>query len=280
MPNFQRPTRLYKYQPLTIQTLANLKQRSVWFSAPAHFNDPFDCALSGIDPDKVTDAECQDVLDEMLRSPGMSATLQMEMRTADGKVTPKFRESLIKSLQRAFEDERKVRREQRGVACFSELRDDVMMWSHYADGHRGFCLEFSTASEPFSKAFPVSYQDTFPHIPANVLFRRERNPEEEDETVRKILQAFVLTKAPCWSYEHEWRAMHLQHSMLYTYDWRALTGLYFGAAMEYAHKEIISLVVRDSPTQLYSMKTETRGFKLGTERVTYTPFVYKSEGVA
>ncbi len=42
--------------------------------------------------------------------------------------------------------------QQRGVACFSAKVDDILRWSHYADGHRGSCLEFDTGLEPFSKA--------------------------------------------------------------------------------------------------------------------------------
>src|SRR4051812_28972076 len=36
------PTYLYKYQPLSAQTLAALKGRTLWFGSPSKFNDPFD----------------------------------------------------------------------------------------------------------------------------------------------------------------------------------------------------------------------------------------------
>jgi hypothetical protein len=39
------PTRLYKYEPLTIQALHNLKSQVIYFGSPAAFNDPYDCAL-------------------------------------------------------------------------------------------------------------------------------------------------------------------------------------------------------------------------------------------
>jgi hypothetical protein len=29
-----------------------------------------------------------------------------------------------------------------GVVCLSEINNDILMWSHYADGHTGFCIEF------------------------------------------------------------------------------------------------------------------------------------------
>ena len=39
------PSKLYKYQPYTTQTLENLKKRQIWFSKPSRFNDPFDCGI-------------------------------------------------------------------------------------------------------------------------------------------------------------------------------------------------------------------------------------------
>lgn len=39
----------------------------------------------------------------------------------------------------------------KGVCCFSEKWDDLLMWAYYADGHKGFCLEFDTNYEPFTK---------------------------------------------------------------------------------------------------------------------------------
>ena len=27
-----------------------------------------------------------------------------------------------------------------GVVCFSESYDNIIMWSHYSDNHKGFCL--------------------------------------------------------------------------------------------------------------------------------------------
>ena len=52
MPKKSPPAHVYKYQPVNTRTLSNLKQASIWFSAPADFNDPFDCALRGIDPEQ------------------------------------------------------------------------------------------------------------------------------------------------------------------------------------------------------------------------------------
>lgn len=39
------PRILYKYQAVSTHSVGNLASREVWFSRPASFNDPFDCAV-------------------------------------------------------------------------------------------------------------------------------------------------------------------------------------------------------------------------------------------
>jgi len=51
------------------------------------------------------------------------------------------------------------------ISCFSRKNDNLLMWAHYANGLRGFCIEFdpkylmANASE-FTKLYDVLYEDT------------------------------------------------------------------------------------------------------------------------
>jgi hypothetical protein len=267
VPKKPLPPRLYKYQPFNAQTLENLTNTSVWFSAPINLNDPYDCDLAGIDPAKLTEADFQLALDHM------QPDLTPEQRAAwcpDGVMTPRFRESLIKYLEQVFDEHRADRRQRRGIACFSERPDSIVMWSHYANGHRGFCLEFDTAIKPFSTAKPVNYDDEFPSIPLNLLFTDHAAGHEDVET-DLLLQAFVLTKAKCWTYEYEWRAMHMEASKLFGYGPNGLTGLYLGAAMPDAQRVILFRLLSGTSVKFHAMRRHKRNFQLSSERVTYTP---------
>lgn len=42
------PARLYKYTSVSFDSLLNLQARTVYFGSPKKFNDPYDCALSGV----------------------------------------------------------------------------------------------------------------------------------------------------------------------------------------------------------------------------------------
>lgn len=49
-----------------------------------------------------------------------------------------------------------------GVVCLSEHGDDILMWSHYSDGHQGFCLEFDRERlEAWKFCQPVDYDQKY-----------------------------------------------------------------------------------------------------------------------
>ncbi len=252
------PARLYKYQPFNTRTLTNLQRASIWFSAPINVNDPYDCAGWVVQADEISETDFARLTKYMSgRDPALTA-----------RVTPtELRESFVLSARRVYDERRTTEREQRGIACFSATVTDIMMWSHYADGHRGFGLEFDTAQLPFNKALEVHYIDTPPQLnPVDVLVE-----DPSDDKDNALLRAFVFTKARCWSYEQEWRLRHEEPSKLYGYGDGPLTGIYFGAEMPFAHREILSLVTRGASIQLHEMQRDPKSFTLGSQAVTYTP---------
>jgi hypothetical protein len=194
------PTRLYKYQVFGPRALENLKSRQIWFCAPARFNDPFDCALSVI-PDDLSDADLVRAYEYIKMRMGNDPAFDLTFAT-DGKPNDRFRSDVLNGVKSAFADLTRKNLEEHGVACFSEIHDSLLMWAHYADGHRGFCLEFDATMEPFSKARRVIYQDTLPSLnPVDVL---------EDVKQADPFEPMLLTKSACWSYEREWRLVHMQ----------------------------------------------------------------------
>lgn len=97
------------------------------------------------------------------------------------------------------------------IACFSEDVKSILMWSHYADSHKGFALEYDfrpTQSRPLERGalYPVIYSDvrydaslyiTWQFL--HVLGFHSKNPD---------ITAFskvALHKSSVWEYEREWR---------------------------------------------------------------------------
>ena len=255
------PDRLFKYQPFTVRSLRNLKDRTLWFSAPKKFNDPFDCALSVFD--EPNDEDLNRLLGHAATKTGMNEQRQERVFQNDTAMEM-ARRRVRETIQRTQQD---VLNTPRGVASFGETATNLLMWGHYADGHRGFCLEFDGTVEPFVRAKKVRYQSEFPRVnPVEVLLPTASTPN--------IQEAFLMTKAECRRYEDEWRLLHKQADHAYTYPWSALKAVHFGAAMPFVDLEIIALILLGSPTKLFRIARSGTSFAIQSEPADYTPYKF------
>ena len=57
-------------------------------------------------------------------------------------------------------------RERITIVCFTQNPNDMPMWAHYANEHKGFCVEYEI-DDP-SKLYPVFYTDK--RLPAQAAF--------------------------------------------------------------------------------------------------------------
>ena len=83
-------------------------------------------------------------------------------------------------------------------SCFCKREDNLLMWSHYADGLRGFCLEFEREqllefNTPNVVAYDVVYQDTPPivdtmlyEVANDQIWYHEMAIEEEKNKIKHI----------------------------------------------------------------------------------------------
>lgn len=77
----------------------------------------------------------------------------------------------------------------RGILSFSKTWKNPVLWSHYADKHRGVCLGFEVPSSNLSKVKYVDYR-----------FPRPKMPDEV------FMEKLLTTKFKHWQYEREYRA--------------------------------------------------------------------------
>jgi hypothetical protein len=106
------------------------------------------------------------------------------------------------------------------VLCFSGPftggPDDILRWSHYGDGHRGYCLMIR---DPvlLAKTRRVSYEPSYPDL------------AEHTAAAPDFWDKVGFFKAPCWRYEDERRALFPAGSALeYTIPTGAIWGVAFG----------------------------------------------------
>lgn len=225
------PDIIYKYVPFTQNSLRNLKSQSIYFGSPLEFNDPYDCALPII-IDKPTDSEVIKLKASLINRSDATPEIKHEL---NNKSIEDLREIISQTGKTQLSYLSDLFSKIRGVSCFAEINNSLLMWSHYGGGYKGFCMAFDTSYEPFSsKLRKVKYTDEIPKIDS-VLALIQDNFEQWID--------LYCTKSKSWEYEQEWRCFHEKAGTSYTYEANALKSIYFGPDIDRHNLEIICLIL-------------------------------------
>jgi hypothetical protein len=123
-------------------------------------------------------------------------------------------------------------KESTGIACFSETPTNELMWAHYADEFRGFCLAYDFSDLRAG----MDDECTFSR-----LFYTENPPEldladpDKETNVRRVLSS----KSQKWAYEREWRIFTTQMGAILYGNPQVVRTIYVGNRMPYQHQERI-----------------------------------------
>lgn len=216
------PKILYKYRSVNDNSIKNLLDDTIWLSDPKNFNDPYDCSFHynvDLDPDdrdlvlsmvqgngllsRFTEEQIQSISENshpMVRLLELSYPDEPDLGRMYGEAirsVMKDREkSLIRETSEGFKQAFKI-------CCFSENPKSILMWSHYADYHKGFCIgydfrELGNEDLRTRSIYPVIYSDEM--FDASNVFG-------ENKSISNILyiNQVALMKSTEWAYEKEWR---------------------------------------------------------------------------
>lgn len=102
-----------------------------------------------------------------------------------------------------------------------------LMWAHYANSHKGFCIEFDCSTEigQTLPLFPVIYSKDIVKMPWKYCLTPEGTKDPEFSA--RLIQA-VLTKDVVWKYENEWRIL-LPNTYEQNYKMPKISCVYLGA---------------------------------------------------
>ncbi|MEO9959655.1 MAG: DUF2971 domain-containing protein [Alphaproteobacteria bacterium] len=228
-------------------------ENEVYFPNPNQFNDPFDCR-HGFS----FTASTKDIRDYFGRSlkrnhpnmPRGERRRWIKERVTNAKLkSQEFHDSLTANEDTFLSSI--------GIFSLTKVPDNILMWSHYADSHRGFCLKFKDDPDEWfiGRAQEVIYAKEFPIV----------NPITDSETDR--FDKEILTKAKDWEYEEEWRVVDpFDGPGIKRFPPEILQGVIFGCKMSEASKDLIYewCKNRKSKLKFYQaiQKTKTYGLKI------------------
>jgi hypothetical protein len=175
-----------------------LVEKNLWFSAPEHFNDPFDCQVD----------------------------IEKTFTAVRGELRKHLDEEFAKIVEHV---EAHVRSTRYAYLCMCKIWNQTLMWSHYGNNHRGAALGFTFESEsPFrvvelthgdavykttalrdqmvqvNEAFGLSRQFP-PGAPGLMWGEGHQLRKGFNDVLMRLYKIVRFMKAECWSYEEEFR---------------------------------------------------------------------------
>lgn len=202
--------KLYKY--LHPDRIDVLKNRAIRFSPPNAFNDPFEFkpVISGIASDEYVNAYVNENLESIVESELSKIPKHVRNLIPSSKFQ-EFAESYFKDNALLFNSLMDKAKEQLstvlsvksneliGVLSLTEKPDNLLMWSHYAKSHSGYCISFNSNHSFFNRK--RSEKDEFYHLRKVKYLSHRPSKSLIDMNGTDV---FSL-KSDVWEYEQEWR---------------------------------------------------------------------------
>lgn len=263
---------IFKYREFNEYSIKNLEEDSIWLADVNTFNDPYDCActfdseswaikeskrimkeqlknnndefvsknreliLSAIESDNPIDYFINFILNEEQKNLNADVEKSDIVSSILNQVKTKSYEDMIAYSSKKNSDNFKI-------CCFSEKVDSMLMWAHYADSHKGFCIEYDMANiskEDRRKRFlfPVIYSNDIFNVTDFMVVAKNKNPF--------YFYLAALKKAEDWKYEKEWRLVFFgTFESAQSFEMGKPKCIYLGANMlEKQQRELINICER------------------------------------
>ncbi|MDF0729544.1 DUF2971 domain-containing protein [Pseudomonas entomophila] len=252
---------LSKFFSVSKHSLDNLKTSTLWFSSPHDFNDPFegrvavkkvysqDTFASRREVEEIVNIN-QDYFHDKNRE---FHDHLVSLATLEEKIEFIFNVwgHTLRTLHMDYIAED-------GYCCFCRrdrtFAKNQLMWSHYANGLRGFCLVFDKVTLHQSLQTlnqqdtliiePVEYRNALPEIDIHQHMTHHFKPSE---LLGDLVAEFIIksrsTKSRAWRHEREYRAIS-SSTGLHSYAPEAVRKILIGEKMPQAQRRKIEAIAR------------------------------------
>lgn len=237
--------RVFKYHRINKFLYDLLINNEIWFSNPFSFNDPFDCNLT---------IDCNNTPEQ----------IRKYYKIANWKKSAETDKQIQRLIATSFQDKEAFQKKineiskktigKLGLSCFTQTKDNLLMWAHYTEDHKGVCLEFDhTKDEAFFTPFKkVTYVKAYPIY----NYYNDKN---------NVVAQLMLHKSSHWKYEKEIRLIK-KKSGIYSFNPESLIGIYFGDRTSEEQIQTILKLVRErqkyNQTKFYKARIHTNDYKL------------------
>ena len=265
------PKILYKYRswdnPNHKKIIANNK---IFFCSAKKFNDPFDATIPVRYDRSTKEQRYHYYLKHTSKVFQQLDQSKIQKIAAECLERGYFHQSFHQKWLRFFHQQKRFK--DFGIFSLTGSRNNLVMWSHYSDAHRGFCVGFDTNKllkhfEKGSKAKRISctlhkvkYEKKYPLFKPTGL-------SADDFAIEPL-----ITKSSHWEYENEYRLILMTESnKSIQLEDGIIVKVILGCKMPSEHiKEIKkALMDKSQPIALYEAKLKAEDFELEFHEIEY-----------
>ncbi len=185
---------IYKYLPLSVNSLKILIKGELWFGLPKNLNDPYEGEFITKKYSQLPTSGLLEFFYEQNRE--LIDSKSIENKIEEIKINPSLFHADIYSILR------KRLKEHYGLSSFSYISNSILMWSHYADSHKGICIGFNkeqlleTIKHPLKNFCDVDYKPTL--CEAELILENKKIAYKNEKEI-------LYRKLNIWSKEKELR---------------------------------------------------------------------------
>lgn len=192
----EKPTHLYKFRSISDpvsyeRTIKSIKNNSITFATGPTFNDPFD---SDISIPMIWDT--QESFIKLADSLGVTDPKEIMVQYASRRLERRKRNNELSENEINILSKIKHSLNNYYIFCASRDNKNHLLWSHYADSHKGICIRYN-----YRKL--ISGLDTYADDDINY----NDSPIDLSDTLTKndLFLDFLFKKSTDWRYEDEYR---------------------------------------------------------------------------
>lgn len=310
------PKTLFKFFPINHNSFKCIERNAVFVNNPKNFNDPFDGMICASENEYVkkcliahlrsTDAVSRGILseDELMnlensrcedaghygstRDDFDSVVFHLKYDTVMGesrKGDKEINQVCDKARKDFNENIEKLRETIVGISSFSnidsfKLTAFMELWSHYAQNHEGFCVEYDLSKTIEKKhmnavvlgsLLPCSYGTSQVLLSKNRFYKYANGipltSYEKMEFDKSIMLSF-LKKSTSWKYENEWRIV-LPKDICEIYEnmipFFPIKAIYLGCRIAKDNMEFLCRLAKRKDITIYQMRMKEYHFELEGE---------------
>ncbi len=287
------PNSLFRYRPLNNDLKNNKRQidafknDAIYAVTADRFNDPYDTLVrydqeeiirsvkaivsyETIEGMKAWFAQGNDLTEEVKQIlPGdlidflKNALMSIDDISVLKDKIEERRRNLVNLIESYFPILTETTKRYSTMACFSESVNSVLMWSHYANSHQGFALEYNfrpTLEKPIMNVglYPVIYDDERMDVSLYMAwsFLKMLGIEAHNPDITSFIK-IALHKSSIWAYEKEWRMIDCTlRDITDTKPSEIMykpMAIYYGRHISKEHKELLHEIAQAKGIKEYEM---------------------------